>query len=81
MCTIIGIKLSQRMETSTFFQEILSEYGCNIRTRLGLHNIDGDSCATDGIILLDVKGDEETLEKMTTEFQKIAGLKLEIMHL
>ena len=50
----MGIKIGNRNEEAVKFQEILTQYGCNIRTRIGLHNIGEYKCTNNGIILLEV---------------------------
>ncbi|MBR6099266.1 hypothetical protein IKP85_05920 [bacterium] len=54
MTAIMGILLENRKEEAAKFQEILTEYGCNIRTRVGLHPIGEYKCINNGIILLEV---------------------------
>ena len=54
MSAIIGIQLDYRIEEAVKFQQILTECGCNIRTRIGLHNIGEYKCINNGIILLEV---------------------------
>lgn len=54
MSAIMGILLDNRTEEAVKFQEILTEFGCNIRTRIGLHNIGEYKCINNGIILLEV---------------------------
>jgi len=54
MSAIMGILLDNRVEEAVKFQEILTEYGCHIRTRIGLHNIGEYKCINNGIILLEV---------------------------
>lgn len=54
MTAIMGILLDNRCEEAVKFQEILTECGCNIRTRIGLHNIGEYKCINNGIILLEV---------------------------
>ena len=34
--TIIGVDLENRLETAIEFQKIITEHGCEIRTRIGL---------------------------------------------
>ena len=51
---IIGILLDNRIEEAVKLQEILTEFGCNIKTRIGLHNIGEYKCLNNGIILLEV---------------------------
>jgi hypothetical protein len=54
MSAIMGILLDNRVEEAVKFQEIVTECGCNIRTRIGLHNIGEYKCINNGIILLEV---------------------------
>lgn len=62
--TILGVLLKKRVETAKSFQEILSKYGCSIKTRIGIHAASENVCSPDGVILLDVIGDEiDVLEK------------------
>lgn len=54
MTTIIGIKLENRASESLKLQEILTKYGCEIQTRIGLHPIGDYKCNNFGIILIEV---------------------------
>jgi hypothetical protein len=68
--TIFGIHISHRTENVPAVQACLTKYGCNIRTRLGIHDADATSCSPSGLVLVDVFGAE------TEEFYKeLAGLK------
>lgn len=67
MPTIIGIKLSERNAESIKLQEILTKYGCNISTRIGLHHSTGEACSNAGMILLDTVDDPSEL---VTELKK-----------
>ena len=81
MTIIIGIKLPQRTETAPSFQNILSKFGCNIKTRIGLHDINETYCAQDGIILLEVIGKPELIESMLKELNLIEGISCKMMTL
>ena len=54
MTAIIGVLLENRVDEAVKFQQILTECGCSIRTRIGLHNIGEYKCVNNGIILLEV---------------------------
>ncbi len=60
--TIIGVNLENRLETAIEFQRIITEYGCEIRTRIGLHPSMNDVCLNRGIVLLEVSGEAEELK-------------------
>lgn len=59
--TIIGVNLENREETSVKFQKILTKFGCEIKTRIGLHPSVGCVCLNRGIVLLEVSGEAEDL--------------------
>lgn len=57
MTTIIGIKINNRLENAIAVQEILTKYGCIIKTRIGLHEEINGQCSPRGLILLEVIDD------------------------
>ena len=52
--TILGVHVAQRTKHTAKVQKILSDYGCSIRTRIGLHDAGGWFCSPSGLILLEV---------------------------
>ena len=52
--TILGIHVAQRTKHTAKVQKILTDYGCSIRTRIGLHEAGGGFCSPSGLILLEV---------------------------
>ena len=68
--TIIGVNLENRLETALKFQKIITEFGCEIRTRIGLHPSMNNVCLNRGIVLLEVSGCAELLiEKLKENWQ------------
>lgn len=78
MTTIMGIKLINRENTALEFQKILSQYGCIIKTRIGLHSLQGGFCNPDGIILLEVIDDKEIVN-FEHDLLKIDGIEVQHM--
>ncbi|MDF2613852.1 MAG: hypothetical protein K0S71_1638 [Clostridia bacterium] len=69
---IMGIELEQRKETAANVQEVLTDYGCFIKTRIGLHSAAdaGKTCSEKGLIVLELISDsdaqtDELEEKLT----------------
>lgn len=54
MTLILGIKIPNRISTSPIFQDIISKYGCMIKTRIGLHSNCTNTCTNYGIIILEI---------------------------
>lgn len=75
--TIFGIHISHRVESVPAVQAVLTKYGCNIRTRLGIHDADNTSCSPSGLVLVDVFGDE--LEDFYKELTALKGVEVKRM--
>ena len=80
MTTIFGIKLPDRISTSPVFQNVISKYGCIIKTRIGLHSNCSSVCANYGIILLEIVDGANVVE-LKKALLKIEGLSLNTMTL
>ena len=76
--TIVAIAQERRRDTSTAVQNVLTKYGCNIRTRLGLHDVSDNYCAETGLILLQMYGDMD-IAVMERELNVIPGVKMQYM--
>ncbi len=51
---IIAIKIDARTKHAAEVQRLLTEHGCMIKVRLGLHDLPEGSCSTSGLIILEV---------------------------
>ena len=71
---VLGIQVTDRVKEIPDVQKILTEYGCNIRTRLGLHEVSKKVCSTVGLLLLDTFGDETDVLMMEKKLKKVKGL-------
>lgn len=78
MKTIIGIKLSERTKVADQLQGVLSKYGCIIRTRIGLHDVDCGKCSDKGVILLEVI-DDDLLVNLQKELCQIENIEIQQM--
>jgi hypothetical protein len=52
--TILGVHVAQRTKHTAKVQKILTDFGCSIRTRIGLHEASAEVCSPNGLILLEV---------------------------
>lgn len=78
MTTIMGVRLDNRTQTAVEFQRVLTNYGCAIKTRLGLHEVLDNKCAPNGLILLELIDDSEA-QKLQNELLQISGVELQTM--
>ena len=71
---IMAIKVNGRTANAPHVQEILTKYGCNIKTRVGFHETNEDQCSMDGILILQLFGNSDDILAMFTALQKLDGV-------
>ncbi len=76
---ILGIRISDREHEVSLVQNVLTKFGCSIRTRLGLHEVKDGYCAPGGLILLELTGDPSEFIKLENELLSIEGLDVKKM--
>lgn len=77
----MAIKLENRIDNATLVQNVLTRYGCYIKTRLGIpyHNEDG-SCSNSGLIILEIVN-KDSLFDLKNELLQIGDISLNIMEI
>lgn len=80
MTIILGIKLPNRTSTSPVFQDVISKYGCLIKTRIGLHSNCSASCSNYGIIILEIIEGSDIVD-LKKALLRIEGVTLDSMDL
>jgi len=80
-CAIMSVLQKQRSQTAPRVQEILTEFGCIIRVRLGLHEVTPEFCSPEGLILLVLCGSEQEMSDLAKRLQALEGVKVQRMSL
>jgi hypothetical protein len=77
---ILGVLITNRVKEAGRVQNILTKFGCCIKTRLGLHETPGNSDSSQlGLILLELIGDTSEMDKLEKELGELAGIQLKKM--
>ncbi len=76
---IIGIHVSSRLDQVPDVQGILSKYGCNIKSRIGLHEATDTICSPAGIILLQIFGGESVAKDLLNDLNDLEGINAKSM--
>jgi hypothetical protein len=76
---VLGVMVANRSEAAIKVQEILTKFGCSIRTRLGLHELEMDHCESCGLILLELMGDPQECIRLENELWAVEGTKVQKM--
>lgn len=74
MNSLMAIKINGRSSKAPHVQEILTKYGCNIRTRVGFHETNEDNCSMDGILILQLFGEGKEINDMRDELNALEGI-------
>jgi uncharacterized protein (DUF934 family) len=68
----MAIKIYSRSKKAGNVQDLLTEFGCFIRTRVGFHEVAEDYCSNDGIIILQLCPDEVKVKEL---YEKLNSLE------
>ncbi|MDD5309869.1 MAG: hypothetical protein PHU25_21340 [Deltaproteobacteria bacterium] len=76
---ILGVHVTERMKNALEVQRLFTEHGCNIKTRLGLHEVNGTACAPGGVVLLELVGEEKACLALGDKLGAIPGVEVQKM--
>ena len=76
---ILGIHVSDRLKNAVDVQKVFTEYGCNIKTRIGLHDVDESFCSPSGVVLIEFFGAEDDASAMKARLNEIEGVQVQKM--
>jgi len=68
---LVAVKIGHREDTATAVQARLTEFGCNIKVRLGLHDLPEGACSPAGLIILQVTADKDDLNGFLEKLNEI----------
>lgn len=71
---VVGVHLDQRVPVAPDVQSVFTNYGCYIKTRIGLHNVADGSCSPSGLILLEMYGDGTKIQEMEEKLNQMNGV-------
>ena len=73
---ILAVHITERLRHVPDVQACLTEYGCNIRTRLGLHDAGKDHCSPNGLLILEMVGDQARIAQLEKRLKAIEGIEV-----
>lgn len=76
---ILGVLITDRKEEAGEVQKVLTQYGCSIKTRLGLHEVTQEQSSKEGLIILELIGDVTEMGKLEESLEKIPGTQTKKM--
>ena len=79
--TVLLVLISDRKEGAISIQKILTDWGCLVKTRLGIHDGVLDNCTNSGLLILDIVGDKTKNEEMTRKLNLVKGVSAKLVTL
>ncbi|HEY5562806.1 MAG TPA: hypothetical protein VIK72_13805 [Clostridiaceae bacterium] len=72
---VMSVLTNKRIQNVNVMQQILTESGCIIKTRLGIHDAGEDFCSNEGLIILHLIGSEAEISQLEEKLNAIPGIK------
>ena len=79
--SILLILIGKRKDDAVKIQQILTAWGCIIKTRLGIHDGVMENCSDEGLLILELFGTDEQKEELTRKVAVIPGVSSKLVEL
>ena len=79
--SILLLLMGNRTATAVRVQEILTDMGCFIKTRLGIHDGSPDACTNSGLIILELLGEKEKKDNLVKQLESLEGVKVKLVEM
>ena len=76
---ILGVHITDRLGRAVDVQKVFTEYGCNIKTRVGLHDVSAQSCSPSGVVLIEFFGSGDEATAMMDKLNAVEGVFVQKM--
>lgn len=76
---LVIIKNENREESATRMQQLLTDFGCYIKVRLGLHDVPADVCSPSGLIVLEVVAEEAQIEELVGQLNSLTDITAQMV--
>jgi hypothetical protein len=79
--SILIILIGNRKDSAVKIQQILTGWGCTIKTRLGLHDGVLDNCSDSGLLILEICGTDEQNHELARKVSVLPGVSSKLVEL
>lgn len=79
--TVIVVMIGARSKHAIKLQEMLTKWGCYIKTRLGIHDGVGNQCSENGLIVLEVVASDDEKKNMLSDLEALEGVNAKMVTL
>jgi hypothetical protein len=79
--SVLLILIGNRNESAVKVQQILTGWGCIIKTRLGIHDGVLDNCSDQGLLILELHGSDEQKQELARKVAVLPGVSSQLAEL
>jgi hypothetical protein len=76
---LVIIKNENREESATRMQQMLTDFGCYIKVRLGLHDVPADVCSPSGLLVLEVVAEDAKIQEFVDQLNALPDVKAQMV--
>jgi hypothetical protein len=76
---ILAVHITDRLKDAVSVQKVFTEFGCNIKTRVGLHDVGEQFCGPSGLVVIEWYGDRAEAERFQTALKAVDGVGVQAM--
>lgn len=76
---LLGVHITDRAHHAHLVQDLLTEYGCSIKTRIGLHEVSDTFSSPNGLIVLEMAGAEKPVFELAEKLDAVEGVDVQQM--
>ncbi len=77
--TVLLILIGKRKEAAVKLQQVLTAWGCLIKTRLGLHTGVMENCSESGFLFLELFGSDKDDTELARKVAVIPGIESKLV--
>ena len=79
--TVLLILIGKRRDEAVKVQQILTAWGCIIKTRLGIHDGVLENCTDEGLLILELHGSDEQKQELARKVEVLDGVHSKLVEL
>lgn len=79
--TVLIVVVGKRKESAVNLQKLLTAWGCIIKTRLGIHDGVQENCTENGLLFLELAGEEEQKQELARKIGLLSGVSSKLIDL
>ncbi len=77
--SVMIVLMRSRRASAVQVQKVLTDFGCMIKTRLGIHDGVLDSCSDVGLIILELVGEKSRKQALGRQLSAIKSVKVKLV--